>query len=171
MFKRYKTAMTWGAVILAVATGQGTASAQSSVRRTSRDVLDVAKWTSRNNVESGVRTATGNRYIVSSRDRSGPLASPAHRRGASDFVPNPNRNVWGRSDMHRDAASIARRLGPNNSAIVERPSSPISGRRYDQHTSYAVVPPFSDVRVNRYQTPQRATGPHIHVQPNVRRYG
>jgi len=169
MTKQLKTAAVFGAAILALGAA-GTAAAQSTVRRTSDNVRSITKVASRNHIETGIGSATNNRYSISSRDRTGRLASPAHDRNAVDTVPNPRRNVWGASDMHRDAASIARRLGPNSTAIVERPSSPISGHRYDQHTTYKVVPPLRGVQVNSYRVPQRATAPHIHVQGNYPRY-
>src|SRR4030095_3311195 len=160
-----KKSVVVGAAALALAGMCGTASAQNR-GRTSSDVRDIVKRSSRDHIERRTGAATGNRYDVSSRDRSGPLASPAHAKGASDFA--PKRNVWGTTNLHRDAAMTARRLGTGYTAIVEQPPSPISGRRYDVHTSYKVVAPFRNVQVNTYRTPARATGPHIHVQPNYR---
>jgi hypothetical protein len=169
MTKQFKTASVFGAAVLTLLAADGRAFAQSTLRRTAKDVGAITKSASRTHIESGTRSATDNRYQWSRRDSvGGRLPSAAHDRNAVDFVPN-QRNVW-TPDVHRDAASMARRLGSNRTVIVERPSSPISGHRYDQHTTYKVVPPLRGVQVNSYRVPQRATAPHIHVQGNYPRY-
>ena len=159
-----KAILTGAAALAAIGASTGTASAQSTYRRTANDARTIVKWTERRHIEASTHAATGNRYRVSSRDRVGSLASSAHNRGASDFA---RRDVWGRSDMHRDAAAIARRIGPGHSAIVEQPRTSMAGRQYDLNTSYRAQAPFRDVRVNGpYRVPGRATGDHIHVQPD-----
>lgn len=122
--------------------------------RTVRDTREVVKAAGRSHIESSTQSATNGRLPVTSRDRSGSLQSPAHDRGAVDFGVQRSR------DPHRDAQAIARTAGPGHKAIVEEP-----GAKRDTHTSYTVSPATGQVRSNTYTAPPRATGPHIHVQP------
>lgn len=123
--------------------------------RNVEDMRGAVKGAARGHIESSAHTATGGRLPVTSRDRSGgPLSSAAHDRGAVDFGAQRSR------DLHADAKAIARAAGPGHKAIVEEP-----GRRRDTHTSYTVAPPATTIKSNTYTTPARATGPHIHVQP------
>lgn len=123
--------------------------------RNIRDVGEVVKHVAREHIEIGTFRATEGRLPVTSRDRpGGALASPAHNRGAVDFGVQRSR------DPHRDAQAIAYSLGPGHKVIVEHP-----GRFRDVHTSYSVIAPTGQLRVNTYYAPPRATATHIHVQP------
>jgi len=124
------------------------------VERTVRDTREVVKAVGRSHIENSTQSATNARLPVTSRDRSGPLQSPAHDRGAVDFGVQRSR------DPHRDAQAIARAVGPGHKAIVEEP-----GYKRDMHTSYTVSPVTGQIKSNTYIAPHRATGTHIHVQP------
>jgi len=136
--------------------GSRSGAISSTAERNIRDVRSVIKESARTHIEHSTQSATGGRAVVTSRDRpSGPLSSAAHDRGAIDV------NVRGAHDLHTEANNIARQVGPGHTVIVEEP-----GRIFDKHTSYKVAPPLSDVQTNTYQAPKRATGTHIHIQPN-----
>jgi hypothetical protein len=123
--------------------------------RNVQDTRGVVKGAARSHIENSSAAATGGRLPVTSRDRpAGPLTSSAHDRGAVDLGVQRSR------DPHADARAIAKAAGPGHKAIVEEP-----GRKHDTHTSYTVSPSTGTVRSNTYQAPARATGPHIHVQP------
>lgn len=122
------------------------------VGRAARDVSPIIDRAARQEAERASRAATSNRSTVTSRDRPANhrLSSPAHDRGAID-VTTPN--------MQRDAGRISREAGRNYTVIHEQP-----GRTRDTHTIYQ-----NGNRVNQTSQPRRATGEHIHVQPEFNR--
>lgn len=118
------------------------------VQKTVKDVAPVVDKAARNHAESSAAKATENRGIVTSRDRSAnsPIASPAHDRGAIDVT---TRN------MSQDAARISRQTGSGYTTIHEKPQG-----KGDTHVVYS-----NGNRVKETTRPARATGEHIHVQP------
>lgn len=107
-------------------------------------------------IEQSAQAATNGKAVVTSRDRpSGPLASPAHDRGAIDIV------IPGAQDLHVDARNIARTLGPGHTTIVEEPRFD-----YDRHTLYRLGSGYEQVQVFTYKVERRATAAHIHIQPD-----
>lgn len=127
----------------------------AAAERNLQDVRGVVKGAARTHIENSAASATGGRLPVTSRDRpGGPITSPAHDRGAVDLSVQRSR------DPHADAKAIAIAAGPGHKAIVEDP-----GRKRDTHTSYTVLPSTGSVRTNTYTVLPRATGAHIHVQP------
>lgn len=161
-----------GAIALTIA---GTAQAGSSSSSTSpvlgrpamesvQGVREVLRHDARTRIESAVRDSTNGRYRVTSRDRNGPLGSRAHDRGAIDVV-TPN---TGTQRQFREAREISRRLGPHYNATVEqvygggrRGQSDFIGPSFDRHTT------FNNGAQGRTRiVPPRATGSHLHVQPN-----
>ena len=155
---------SWGA---GQAMAQSTSAAQAhrdnaalrtfpEVHRAARDVSPIIDRAARNHAESSAQRATGNSASVTSRDRpaDSPRASRAHDRGAIDVV-TPN--------MRRDVGPISREAGRGYTTIHETPVTPRpnSGTRpHDRHEIYQ-----NGTRVNTTTNPRRATGEHIHVQP------
>ncbi|MCU0950226.1 MAG: hypothetical protein MUC68_04000 [Burkholderiaceae bacterium] len=134
--------------------------AQQSVQ----GVREVLRHDARQRIEQAVRDTTGGRHRVTSRDRSGPLASRAHDRGAIDVV-TPR---TGTPQQLREAREISRRLGPSFNATVEetygggRPGqSRYIGPAFDRHTTFN-----NGVQGRTRIVPPRASGNHTHVQPN-----
>jgi hypothetical protein len=124
------------------------------VNRAVKGVSPIIDRAARNHAEASARKATGNSATVTSRDRpaTSPIASPAHNRGAVDVV-TPN--------MKRDASRISKQAGPGYTTIHEQPVRPKAGTgAVDRHTVYQ-----GGNKVNSTQKPPRATGEHIHVQP------
>jgi hypothetical protein len=127
------------------------------VERSVRDVSPIIDRAARQEAERATGRATNGQHTVTSRDRpsTGRLASEAHNRGAIDVTT---------SNMPRDAARISREAGSGHVAIHERPARPAAGAQgpsADIHTTYR-----DGRQVNRTVQPPRATGEHIHVQPN-----
>lgn len=128
------------------------------VGRAARDVAPIINRAARDHAESSVRQATGNHATVVSRDRppNSPISSRAHDRGAIDVVTPKN--------MPNAAANISRQTGPGYTVIHEQPNRPASGPGTDTHTYYS-----GGNRVGSSPQPPRATGEHIHVQPEFNR--
>jgi hypothetical protein len=128
-----------------------------AVRDTVDNMRDVVKQTARQHIKESAAEATEGTARVTSEDRpSGPLKSSAHDRGAVDF------QTPGNSDA--DAEKISRAAGPGHTAIVETPLHPAPGAEgpsADKHKSYS-----NGIEGNTKITAPRATGPHIHVQPD-----
>ena len=122
-------------------------------QRAVRDVSPIIDRAARNEAERASQDATRNRAVVTSRDRPADsrLASPAHNRGAVDVV-TPN--------MRSDARNISREAGSGYTVIHEQPNRPANTRGTDTHTSYR-----GGNQGNTSVNPPRATGEHIHVQP------
>jgi hypothetical protein len=161
-----------GAIALTIAGSARAGSSSSSntpvlsrpAMQSVQGVSEVLRHDSRTRIERAVRDTTGGRYRVTSRDRNGPLGSRAHDRGAIDVV-TPN---TGSARQFREAREISRRLGPNYNATVEqvygggrRGQSNYIGPSFDRHTT------FNNGTQGRTRiVPPRATGNHLHVQPN-----
>jgi hypothetical protein len=135
------------------------ASAFPEVRRLQGPISEIVKRDARNNIERSIGSKT-NTYGVSSRDRpqNSPIASRAHDRGAVDFVPSSHSSI---TRMQNDARSASQRLGPGYTAIVEQPKRAPVGPSADIHTSYR-----NGSFVRESAQPPRATGNHIHIQPD-----
>lgn len=119
------------------------------VNKTVKDVAPIIDKAARNHAETSVNKATGNSATVTSRDRpaSSPIASPAHDRGAIDVT---SKNMSG------NAAKISKEAGKGYTTIHEQPH-----RGGDTHTVYS-----EGTKVKTFEKPARATGEHIHVQPD-----
>lgn len=132
--------------------------------QSTQGVREVLRHDARQRIERAVRDSTGNRHRVTSRDRGGALSSRAHDRGAIDVV-TPN---TGSARQFREARDISRRLGPQFSATVEevygggrRGQHNYIGPSFDRHTT------FNNGEQGRTRIrPPRATGNHLHIQPN-----
>jgi hypothetical protein len=128
-----------------------------TARATVDNMRDVVKQTAREHIKESAAEATGGTARVTSEDRpSGPLKSAAHDRGAVDFQTPDNSAA--------DAEQISRAAGPGHTAIVETPLHPAPGAEgpsADRHTSYS-----NGIEGHTRVTAPRATGPHIHVQPD-----
>ncbi|MDK9704784.1 MAG: hypothetical protein OEL20_16780 [Sulfuritalea sp.] len=118
------------------------------VKKLVKDVAPVVDRVARNHAESSASKATENRSTVTSRDRpaSSPIASPAHDRGAIDVT---TRN------MSKDAAKVSKEVGPGYTTIHEKPQG-----KHDSHVVYS-----EGNKVKESTKTARATGEHIHVQP------
>ena len=125
---------------------------EGNIRNTKRAVKEAA----RRFIEQSVQAATDGKAVVTSRDRpAGSLSSRAHDRGAIDIV------IPGARNLHSEAKNIARTLGPGHTTIVEEPRSDS-----DRHTLYRLVSGHQEVQVIIRQASKRATGTHIHIQPD-----
>jgi hypothetical protein len=124
------------------------------VNRAVKDVSPIIDKAARNHAESSASKATGGSAVVTSRDRSGPLASPAHNRGAIDVVTPNNR---------ADAAKISKEAGSQYTTIHEKPVRPAPGSAQKPHDVHTVYSGGKQVSVSN--RPPRATGEHVHVQP------
>src|SRR4029077_18980012 len=124
------------------------------VNRAVKNVSPVIDRAARNHAAQSVQKATGNGAVVTSRDRppTSRIASPAHDRGAVDVV-TPN--------MKQSAPQISRQVGPGYTTIHEQPKKTATGASYDRHTVYQ-----NGAQVSSKDKPARATGEHIHVQPD-----
>jgi hypothetical protein len=126
------------------------------VEGTNRDTRRSLKEAARRFIEQSAQAATNGKAVVTSRDRpSGPLASPAHDRGAIDIV------IPGAQDLHIEARKIAKTLGPGHTTIVEEPRSD-----FDRHTLYRLISGHERVHVFTFKVQRRATAAHIHIQPD-----
>ncbi len=106
----------------------------------------VIKQAARDHEISSVqKAATGAR--VTSTDRTGALHSAAHDRGAIDTVTD---------HTSRDAATISRQTGEGFTTIHEVP-----GPKRDTNEIYR-----NGQLISTKAVPHRATGEHIHVQPD-----
>lgn len=131
------------------------------------DVAQVVKSYGRQQVEDAASRRLGSGYVATSRDRfDSPLASRAHNvNGAVDYAP-PRSAPLTPADMKQDAETVSRDLGPNYRAIVEEkiavPDADGASLVYkDLHTTYQ-----NGVLGNVRVVPGRATGTHVHIQPN-----
>jgi hypothetical protein len=123
------------------------------VNRAAKDVAPIIDRAARNHAESSVQRSAGTSGTITSRDRprDSPISSRAHDRGAIDVV-TPN--------MGRDAARISKEAGPGYTAIHEKPVRTQGGKSYDSHELYQ-----GGTQVGASKAPPRATGEHIHLQP------
>lgn len=130
-----------------------------SMRATVNDMRDVVKHAARQHIKDSTAQATEGAALVRSEDRpDGPLKSAAHDRGAVDFRTPQNSPA--------DAQKISQAVGPGHTVIVEKPLRPAPGApgpSADRHTSYS-----NGVEGNTRIVSPRATGPHIHVQPEYK---
>ncbi len=119
------------------------------VKRTVKDVAPIIDRAARNHAEASASKATGGSAKVTSRDRpaSSPIASPAHDRGAVDVTTK---------NMPKDAKAISKQVGSGYTTIHEKPHG-----KTDTHTVYS-----GGRNVKTSEKPARATGEHIHVQPD-----
>jgi hypothetical protein len=127
------------------------------VGRTVRGVSPIIDRAARQHAERSAQNTTGNKAIVTSRDRpaSARLHSEAHDRGAVDVV-TPK--------MSTTAKPLSRNVGAGYTVIHERPARPAPGApgpSADIHTSYQ-----NGRAVRSSAQAPRATGEHIHVQPD-----
>ncbi len=119
------------------------------VNKTVKDVAPIIDKAARNHAETSAAKATGNTANVTSRDRpaNSPIASPAHDRGAIDV---------NTKNMSNDAGKISKEVGKGYTTIHETPH-----KGGDTHSVYS-----EGKNVKTSEKPSRATGEHIHVQPD-----
>jgi hypothetical protein len=130
------------------------------------DVAQTVKSYGRQQVDDAASARLGTGYVPTSRDRfDSPLASTAHNvNGAVDYAP-PGSAPLTPDQMKDDAEAVSGDLGPNYRAIVEQkiwvPDQNGTLVRRDLHSTYQ-----NGVAGNVRTMPDRATGDHIHIQPN-----
>ncbi len=127
------------------------------VNRAVKDVAPVVKQTNRDHIEKSAQKAANNKAKSTSADRSStsPIASPAHDRGAKDFTTK---------NMKKDASKVSREAGPGITTIHEKPVRPTAGSKEKPHDVQTIYRGGKEVKT--VKTAPRATGEHIHVQPD-----
>ena len=132
---------------------RATLRANPPIGRLARDVSPIIDRTARQHATEVVGRSSGSSRITSTdRSSTGPLASRAHERGAIDAT---TRN------MRSDAPRISSAAGPGYTTIHEQPHRATVGPSADTHTIYR-----NGAQVNSKVVSPRATGEHIHVQPD-----
>lgn len=125
-----------------------------TIERSAKDMREVVKSTGRDHLEKSVQKATNGEAKVTSRDREGALKSPAHDRGAIDVV---TRNT-STEKQHVEALRMSKEAGAGHTVIVEEKGKGQAGK--DLHTVYV-----NGRKVSTSERPPRATGDHVHLQP------
>jgi hypothetical protein len=127
--------------------------------RSIEQMQDVTRHMARQEIAGAAQRAFRDGYRTSSTDRLGTSAihSRNHDRGAMDFV-TPH---TGTPRMQSEARQFSRQLGSNYTVVVEQPYRARVGPSYQRDTAYS-----NGQLGNTRSGPARATGTHVHAQPN-----